>query len=62
MPFDINRVGIDLGAESQARQDGELLRGVVAFDVESRIGLGITEALRLAQALVESEPVLLHAR
>ena len=60
--LDINRVGIDLGAESQARQDGKLLRGVVAFDIERRIGFGIAEALGLAQALIESEPVLLHAR
>ena len=60
--LDVNRVGIDLGAEREARQDGKLLRGVVAFDVEGRIGLGITEPLRLAQAFVEREPVLLHAR
>ncbi len=54
--FDIDRVGIDLGAEGEARQDRELLRGVVAVDVEGRIGLGIAEPLRLAQTVVEGEP------
>ena len=48
--FDIDRAGIELGAEREARQDRKLLRGVVAFDVEGRIGLGIAESLRVAQA------------
>ena len=38
------------------------MRGVVAFDVEGRIGFGIAEPLRVAQAFVEGEPILLHAR
>ena len=46
--FDIDGAGIDLGAEGEARQNGELLRGVVAFDVEGRIGLGIAQPLRVA--------------
>ena len=52
--LDVNRSGIDFGSERQARQDRKLLRGVVALDVEGRIGLGITEALRFAQAFVEA--------
>ena len=40
----------------------KLLRGVVALDVEGRIGLGIAEPLRLAQAIVEGDALLLHAR
>ncbi len=40
----------------------KLLRGVVAFDIERRIGLRVAEPLRLAQAIGEGEPVLLHAR
>ena len=60
--FDIDRSGIELGAEGEARQDRQLLRGVVAFDIERRIGLRIAEPLRLAQAIRESEPILLHAR
>jgi len=49
--FDVDRCFIDLGAEREARQDGKLLRGVVALDVEGRIGLRVTQALRLAQAI-----------
>ena len=60
--FDIDRALIDLGAEGKARQDRELLRGVVAFDVEGRIGLGIAEPLRLLQALGERQLLLLHPR
>src|SRR6516162_1933655 len=60
--FDIHGALIDLGAESQARQDRELLRGIVALDVEGGIGLGVTELLRLLQAVRERELLLLHAR
>ena len=59
--FDIDRIGIDLGAESETCQDRELLRGVLAFDVECRIGLRIAEPLRFLQTVVEGEAVLLHA-
>ena len=40
----------------------ELLRGVVALDVEGRIGLGVAEPLRVLQAVGERQPLLLHAR
>src|SRR5579862_7675714 len=59
--FDINRLLIDFGAEGQARQDRELLRGVVALDIEARIGLGVTKALRLLEAFGKRQAVLLHA-
>ncbi len=59
--FDIDRALLDAGAEGKARQDRELLRGVVALDVESRIGLGIAEPLRLLQAIGERQALLLHA-
>ena len=54
--LDIDRVGVDLGAEGEARQDGELVRGIEALDVEGRIGLGIAEPLRVREALGEGEP------
>ena len=60
--LDVDRGRIDLGAESEASQDGKLLRGIVAFDVERRIGFRVTEALRLAQAFIEGDTVLFHAR
>src|ERR1700722_2768712 len=59
--LDVDRIRIEFCAEGQTRQDRKLLRGVVAFDVKGRIGFGIAEPLRVAQAIVEREPVLLHA-
>ena len=50
--LDVDRVGVDLGAEGEARQDGELVGGVEALDVEGRIGLRIAEALRVREAVV----------
>ena len=58
--FDIDRALRDLGAEGEAGQDGELLRGVVAVDVERRIGLGVAEPLRVLQAFGERQAFLLH--
>jgi hypothetical protein len=46
--FDVDGGSVELGAESEARQDGELLRGVVTFDIERRIGLGVPQPLRFA--------------
>ena len=60
--FHINRRLIDFGAEGKARENRQLLRSVVALDVEGRIGLGIAEPLRLAQAILERDALLLHAR
>ena len=47
--------------KAEAGQDREFLRGIVTFDVEGRVGLRIAEPLRLTQAFVEGEPILLHA-
>src|ERR671937_190362 len=60
--FDVDRALIDLGPEGEARQDRELLRGVVALDVESGIGFGVAELLCLFQAGGEAKPLLFHAR
>ncbi len=51
--LDVDLVEGDLGAEGEARQDGELVRGVEAADVEGRIGLGVAARLRLGQHLGE---------
>ena len=59
--LDMDRLGVDLGAEGEARQDGELVGGVEAVDVEGRVGLRIAEALRVLQAVVEGQPLQLHA-
>ena len=60
--FAIDGTRVDPGAERQARQDGKLLRGVVALHVERGIGLRIAEPLRFLQAIGEAQPLLLHAR
>ena len=46
----------------ETRQDRKLLRGVVALDVERRIGFGVAQPLRLLEAFVERQPLALHAR
>ena len=46
------------GAESQAGQDRELVRGIDAVDVESGIGLGIAQLLRLGQHIGEARCAL----
>ena len=51
--FDIDRALRDLGAEGEARQNGKLLRGVMAIDVERRVGLGIAQPLGVLQAFGE---------
>ena len=58
--LDINRALRNPGAEGEAGQDGKLLCGVVAVDVERRIGLGIAEPLRVLKALGKRQAFLLH--
>ena len=53
--LDIDRVGVDLGAEGDGGQQRELVGGVVAADVEGRIGLGVAEPLGRGEALGEGE-------
>ena len=60
--FDVDRLRIDARAEGQARQDRELLRGVVTFDVKRRIGLRIAQPLRLLEAFGEGQLLLRHTR
>ena len=52
----------DAGAEGEAGEDGELVGGVVALDVEGRIGFRIAEALGVLETGVEAQPLGLHAR
>ena len=47
----------DLGAEGERGQDRQLVRGVEPADVESGIGFGIAEPLRLAQHIGEFRPL-----
>src|SRR5215468_4422592 len=58
--FDVDRALRHLGAEGEAREDRKFLRGVVAVDVERRVGLGIAEPLRVLQAFGKRQSLLLH--
>src|SRR6476620_3560793 len=58
--FDIDRALRHLGAEREARQDRQLLRGIVAIDVKGWIGFGIAEPLRFLQAFGKRQALLLH--
>src|SRR6476469_7069003 len=58
--FDIDRALRHLGAEREARQDRQLLRGIVAIDVKGWIGFGIAEPLRVLQAFGKRQALLLH--
>ena len=59
--FAIDRARIYLGAEGQARENGEFLRGVMALNVKAGIGFGVTEPLRFFEAIGKAQPLLLHA-
>ena len=53
---------IDRTAEGDRGENGELMRGIDAVDVEARIGLGITQLLRLFQHLAEIAAAVTHLR
>ena len=56
----ISLVELHRYAEGDRRQDGELVRGIDALDVEGRIGLGVAQGLRLFQHVVERRPLVAH--
>ena len=60
--LDVDLLEVELGAEGEARQDGELVRGVEAADVEGRIGLGVAQRLRLRQHIAERAVLVGHRR
>src|SRR5208282_299169 len=60
-PFNLNGVGVQLPAERQFGQDFQLLRRVVAIDIERRIGFRKALGLRLAKRFLELDPILGHA-
>ena len=60
--FGIGLVELHRNAEGDRRHDGELVRGVDAFDVEGRVGLGIAQLLRLLERGIERQPLVAHLR
>lgn len=51
--FDVRLVELDGNTESQSGHDRDLVSGVVAFNIESRIGFGVAECLRFFQNRIE---------
>ena len=60
--FDVGGLELHRDAEADRRHDRELVRGVHALDVESRIGFGITQPLRFLQHVVEARALVAHLR
>ena len=58
--FDVDLVERDVGAEGEAGQQGQLVGGIEAADVERRIGFGVALGLRLLQHVGERAALLLH--
>jgi hypothetical protein len=56
----MSAVRIDLGAKGDGREQRQLVGGVVAADVEGRVGFGIAELLCRREAVLEREAFLLH--
>jgi len=56
--------GVEIGrrAESQPRQQRELVGGVASADVQCRVGFGIAEPLRVLENVVEVPPGGFHLR
>ena len=59
--LDGDRRWIDDSAKSKRGQDRELMRRVETADVEGGIGFRVTEPLRLAEALRESQTIRFHS-
>ena len=58
--LDMDRGEIDGAVERQRGQDGQLVGGVDAVDVEGGIGLGVAQPLRLGQHVGELAAVVAH--
>jgi len=53
-------VELQRNTEGDRRQDSQLVRGIDAFHVETRVGLGVTQALRLGQHVGEVRTLVPH--
>jgi hypothetical protein len=56
----VRLVELHRDAEGQCRQDGDLVRGIDALDVEGRVGFGIAQALRLLEHGIEGQALVAH--
>ena len=60
--FDMDAVKIDLGAKRNARQDRQLMGGVHAINIETRIGFRIAQLLSVRQNVCKGAAGLPHRR
>src|SRR5471032_1259461 len=58
--FGVGLVELQRDAKGDGRQDGQLVRGVDAFHVESRVGFGVTQGLGFGQHVFEGTALLAH--
>ena len=58
----VRLVELHRDAEGDGREDGELVGGVDAVDVEGGVGLGVAQALRLGEHDVEGQALVAHLR
>ncbi|MCY1356691.1 hypothetical protein D9M69_431510 [compost metagenome] len=58
--FGVGLVELQRDAEGDGREDGQLVRGVDAFDVEGRVGLGVAQGLGFLQHVLEGAAFLAH--
>src|SRR5450830_634811 len=58
--FGVGLVELQRDTESNGRQDRQLVRGIDAFDVEGRIGFGVTQGLGFGQHVFEGTTLLAH--
>ncbi|MNS93113.1 hypothetical protein D3C72_1272690 [compost metagenome] len=58
--FGVGLVELQRDAESDRSQDGQLVRGIDAFNVESRVGFGVTQRLGFGQHVREGAALLTH--
>ena len=60
--FGVDLVELHRDAEGDGGEDGELVRGIDALDVDGGIGLRVAEALRFGEHHVERQPLVAHLR
>ena len=62
MPLTSTESKSSLRPESDRSEDGELVSGVDAFDIERGIGFGVTQLLGIGEHIIEIAPGVLHDR
>ena len=59
-PFDVGLVELHRVAKGNRAHDGQLVRSIDSFDIEGRIGFGVSQALRFLEDFVKRQPLAAH--